>query len=76
VKAKAHAHQGNELSGVRWLAPSKVNTERILRKLSPISALDSALSETITIGVLNIPGKAVLLSTELLEELGEAGSTI
>ena len=76
VKAKALAHQGNELSGVRWVAPSKVNTERILRKLSPITSLDSALSETITIGVLNIPGKAVLLSTELFEELGEVGSTI
>jgi hypothetical protein len=75
VKAKALGHQGNELSGVRWVASSKVNTERILRKLSPITSLDSALLETIMIGVLNIPGKAVLLSTELFEELGESEST-
>lgn len=76
VKAKALAHRGNELSGVRWVALSKVNAERLQRKLSPITTIDSALSETITIGVLNIPGKAVLLSTELFEQLGETESTI
>ena len=70
VRAKARAHRENESSGVRWVALSKVDAERILRQLSPITFTDSAVSEGMTIGVLNIPGKAVLLSTELFEQLG------
>jgi hypothetical protein len=74
VRAKALAHRVNESSGVRWVTPTKINAELILRKLSPISSIDSG-GQTIRIGVLQLEGKAVLLSTELFEQL-ETESTI
>ena len=73
VRATAIAHRCNDLAGVMSFAPSKVNAEHILRKLSTIT---SKCSEKITIGVLKIPGNVVLLSTELLELLGETESTL
>jgi hypothetical protein len=76
VKAKALAHRADDFSGVRWVTPVETSAERILGKLSPMVSIDYGQSETIRIGVLHIPGKADLLSTELFEQLEETETTI
>jgi hypothetical protein len=75
AKARALKHQANDVHEVSWVPVSKVNLEQILRKRTSIPSIESEIWETIAIGVAKLPGKAVLLSTELYEELVERGST-
>jgi hypothetical protein len=75
AKALALKHQANDVPEVNWVTVSEANLEQILQKLSSISSIQPEILRTIVIGVARLPGRAVLLSTELYGDLVERGST-
>lgn len=68
VKALAIKHRANGIPGARYLL-SMSSFGPLLQRLSSLLSSEFDKSETIAIGVVETPGKAILLTTELYEAL-------
>jgi hypothetical protein len=74
AKARAVKHRATGLLEVAWPHLGASILEEISQKISLISSTESETPEKIAIGVVKMRGKAILLTTELYENLVAAKS--
>ncbi len=69
ARAQAVKHRVNGVSKATPSSPSMASLKQLLQQLSSLLFSDSEASDSIAIGLISSPGKAVLLTTELCEDL-------
>jgi hypothetical protein len=75
VRARAVKHLASAVPEVSWPQLGTSILEEIVQKISFISSIGSQTSGKIAIGVVKMPGKAILLTTHLYEDLVAGRST-